>query len=101
MATVNELITELTGVKNDIKNALIDKGVDMTGVPFTEYAEKVEEFKSIQTNKTLCTCALSQEQSIAGKMFYKQIVVTPSKDQRHTLSQFLADIIIRQLLKLG
>jgi hypothetical protein len=43
MATVNELLTELNGVKNDIKNALIDKGVDMTGVPFTEYAEKVAD----------------------------------------------------------
>lgn len=42
MATVEEKITELQGVKNDIKQALIDKGVDMSGVPFTGYAGEIE-----------------------------------------------------------
>ena len=43
MATVEEKITELQGVKNDIKQALINAGVDMTGVPFTGYAGKIAE----------------------------------------------------------
>ena len=40
MAIVDQL-TQLSQVKNDIKKALIDKGIDMTGVPFTEYSEKI------------------------------------------------------------
>lgn len=43
MTTVNELITQLTSVKTNIKNALIAKGIDMTGIPFTEYAAKIGE----------------------------------------------------------
>lgn len=43
MATVNELIEQLNAVKAGIKQGLIDKGVDMTGVPFTEYSSKIEE----------------------------------------------------------
>lgn len=54
MATVNELITELTGVKNDIKNALVAKGVDMSGVPFTGYASKIE---GISTGGGVCICS--------------------------------------------
>lgn len=74
MATVNELITELTGVKANIKNALIAKGVDMEGVPFRGYAEKIEEvsnggaFVSVVTSGNSnnptplikeCNCALN------------------------------------------
>ena len=36
-------MAQLSQVKADIKQALINKGVDMTGVPFTGYAEKVGE----------------------------------------------------------
>lgn len=61
MATVNELLTELTGVKNDIKNALIDKGVDMTGVPFTEYAEKVSG--TYVYNKGIWNSSIVKQQS--------------------------------------
>ena len=43
MATVQEKINELQNVKADIKQALVNKGVDMTGVPFTGYAGKVGE----------------------------------------------------------
>lgn len=84
--SIADQLTQLNQVKSGIKQALIDKGVDMSGIPFTKYAEKVEEFKSIQINKTLCACTLSQEQSIAGKMFYKQIVVTPNKQGSITYS---------------
>ena len=84
--SVQAKMAQLQTVKSDIKQALVNKGVDMSGIPFTKYAEKVEEFKSIQINKTLCACTLSQEQSIAGKMFYKQIVVTPNKQGSITYS---------------
>ena len=40
MAIADQL-TQLSQVKADIKQALIDKGVDMTDVPFTGYAEKI------------------------------------------------------------
>ena len=83
---VQEKMAQLQTVKSDIKQALIDKGVDMSGIPFTGYAGKIEEFKSLQINKTLCACTLSQEQSIAGKMFYKQIVVAPNKQGSMTYS---------------
>ena len=39
--TVQEKMAQLQAVKADIKQALIDKGVDMTDVPFTEYAGKI------------------------------------------------------------
>lgn len=40
MAIADQL-TQLSQVKADIKQALIDKGVDMADVPFTQYAEKI------------------------------------------------------------
>ena len=42
MAIADQL-TQLNQVKSDIKQALIDKDVDMTDVPFTEYARKIAE----------------------------------------------------------
>lgn len=42
MAIADQL-TQLSQVKADIKQALIAKGVDMDGVPFTEYAGKITE----------------------------------------------------------
>lgn len=43
MTTVNQLLTQLIGVKTDIKNALVNKGVDMNGVPFTRYANMISD----------------------------------------------------------
>lgn len=40
MAIADQL-TQLNQIKLDIKQALINKGVDMTGIPFTEYAGKI------------------------------------------------------------
>ena len=40
MAIADQL-TQLNQVKSDIRQALIAKGVDMTDVPFTRYAEKI------------------------------------------------------------
>jgi hypothetical protein len=42
MAIADKLL-EVNQVKQDIKEALETQGVDMTGVPFTEYADKVLE----------------------------------------------------------
>lgn len=44
--TVQEKMAQLEAVKADIKQALIDKGIDMTGVPFTGYAEKIAGIKT-------------------------------------------------------
>ena len=43
--SVQDKMTQLQAVKADIKQALIDKGVDMTNIPFTGYAEKITEMK--------------------------------------------------------
>ena len=41
--TVQEKMEQLEAVKADIKQALIDKDIDMTDVPFTDYAGKIAE----------------------------------------------------------
>ena len=41
--TVQDKMMQLVQCKQDIKQALIDGGVDMTGIPFTEYAGKVSK----------------------------------------------------------
>ena len=42
MATLNENINAIKEVKENIKNALIAKNVDMAGVAFTGYPQKIE-----------------------------------------------------------
>nr|DAJ97412.1 MAG TPA: hypothetical protein [Herelleviridae sp.] len=66
MSTVNELITELTGVKNDIKNALVAKGVDMSGVPFTGYASKIEGISTGGGELERIDCIVSGVNSTKG-----------------------------------
>lgn len=42
--SVADKITQLNGIKNDIKQAIIDKGVEVTSeTPFTDYANKIGE----------------------------------------------------------
>lgn len=43
MATIIENLDVLKNIKEDIKTALENKGVDMTNTPFTGYAEKINE----------------------------------------------------------
>lgn len=38
-------LNAINNCKEDIKTALINKGVDMTGVTFTGYAEKIDELQ--------------------------------------------------------
>ena len=40
---IADKLTQLNNVKLAIKNALISKEVDMTNVPFTSYASKIDE----------------------------------------------------------
>jgi surface protein len=44
MSIANKLI-DINNAKQDIKQAISNKGVDMTGVPFTRYAEKIDEIQ--------------------------------------------------------
>lgn len=46
--TVQDKMTQLNTVKADMKQALIDKGVDMADIPFTEYASKISEMGGLQ-----------------------------------------------------
>ena len=41
MSTIAENLLSLQQVKTDIKTAIEGKGQDLTNVPFTEYAEKI------------------------------------------------------------
>lgn len=43
MATIIENLDVLKNIKEDIKTAIENKGVDMTNTPFTGYAEKINE----------------------------------------------------------
>lgn len=44
---IADKLTQLNNVKLAIKQALINKEVDMTGVPFTEYASKIDELSDV------------------------------------------------------
>lgn len=46
MATVAENLQTLNNAKQAIKTAIENKGQDLNGVPFTEYAEKIEAIES-------------------------------------------------------
>ena len=43
--TLIDNLNEINVCKENIKNALIDKGVDMSGVKFSEYAGKIDALK--------------------------------------------------------
>ena len=47
MGRLTDNLTALIGVKNNIKDAIENKGVDMTGVPFTEYHEKIDVLPAV------------------------------------------------------
>lgn len=47
---IADKLAQLNNVKLAIKNALINKGIDMTGVPFTDYASKVNDKNYIYKN---------------------------------------------------
>lgn len=47
MATINENLQTLNEAKLAIKTAIENKGVDLTDVPFTEYAEKINDVYSV------------------------------------------------------
>ncbi|QDR80236.1 hypothetical protein [Sporomusa termitida] len=70
MSIANELIT-LNTAKQNIKQAIIDKGVDLTGVPFTNYHTKIAEINSSSSfprvegsNEIVYTTATSQTVAI-------------------------------------
>lgn len=62
MALEDKLI-QINEVKKAIKQALINKNVDMTGVPFTEYASKIED----AVGDRYTTCSLAQFTAAGSK----------------------------------
>lgn len=46
MGDIATKIVELNTVKSSIKSAIASKGIDMTNVPFTEYASKIDEIET-------------------------------------------------------
>jgi hypothetical protein len=71
MATIGEMLTELAGVKQDIKTSLAAKG-QTVGDDFTTYAEAVDDIPSgeVKENKILVilttTTTHTQEQYDSG-----------------------------------
>lgn len=63
--TVQEKMAQLQAVKSDIKQALIAKGVDMDGVPFTEYAGKISGISSSKMPEYI-DCSVSGLNSTNG-----------------------------------
>ena len=43
MATISENLEALKTAKANIKSAIENKGQDLTGIPFTQYGQKLEE----------------------------------------------------------
>lgn len=70
---IADKLTQLNNVKLAIKNAIINKGVDMTGVPFTQYASKIGEIVT-QTEPTLAQSTNYQN------VVYKNITVSNDFD---------------------
>ena len=52
MATIAENLLALQQVKTDIKTAIEGKGQDLTNVPFTEYAEKINLIGGADVSET-------------------------------------------------
>lgn len=50
--TIAEQLNDLYQIKEDIKNAMIDSGIEMTNIPFSEYATTISEASKIDTDKT-------------------------------------------------
>ena len=46
MATIAENLQTIQNIKQDIKRAIENKGVDMSNTPFTEYSTKIDEISS-------------------------------------------------------
>lgn len=46
MATIAENLQSIQNIKQDIKTAIENKGVDMTNTPFSEYSTKIDEISS-------------------------------------------------------
>lgn len=59
---ITEQLEQLKQVKQDIKQSLINKEVDMSNVPFTSYAEKIEGMSNIKK-------LLPSEMTDAGNIF--------------------------------
>lgn len=63
MSTVIENIDSLFSVKSDIRQAIVDKGVDMTSVPFTSFATKIGEISTGSDPNLIEVSVLQGEQT--------------------------------------
>lgn len=63
---ISDLLTQLNKTKQAIKQAISNKGVNMSNVPFTEYASKIEEIYSIPTKTQTVTQSVSTGWSSNG-----------------------------------
>ena len=66
---IADKISLMLSAKSDIKQAIEDKGVDMTNVPFSSYATKINEITSGST-----VLGLTQQEITEGGIFSWTIV---------------------------
>jgi hypothetical protein len=69
MATVSENLIALQNAKVAIKEAITEKGQDLTGVPFTEYSSKIDAIQSGESERSI------KKYLEAGGTFYYQTEV--------------------------
>lgn len=62
---ISEKMKQLNSIKADIKQALIDKGVDMAEVPFTEYVSKISEISGLSDLEYI-DCSVTGINSTSG-----------------------------------
>lgn len=63
--TIADQLTQLNQIKLDIKQALINKGVDMTDVSFAEYASKIAKISGLSELEHI-DCTVSGVGSTSG-----------------------------------
>lgn len=71
--SISNKLTELNSIKQGIKQAIVDKGVDMTGVDFSGYAGKIDE---ISLPKEEQTKTVAEPNFSSGN-----VVITPDTDK--------------------
>ena len=63
--SIADQLTQLNQIKLDIKQALINKGVDMTDVSFAEYASKIAKISGLSELEHI-DCTVSGVGSTSG-----------------------------------
>ena len=67
---ISNLLTQLNNVKQAIKQAISNKGVSMSNVPFTEYASKIDSITTSPTKKQQLSKGVSVGASSTQTLYF-------------------------------